>query len=81
MSIETRCRRWGRPFVADRAAIVAGRWRLCPAWRAPSPPGALTGAGAERGAGTLRSTRPPGGCGAATYPSSGPCADADGLAE
>ena len=39
MPIEIRCRRCGRPFVADRTAILAGRWRLCPACRDPRPPG------------------------------------------
>ncbi len=43
MPIEVRCRRCGRPFVADRAAILAGRWRLCPACRDPSPSGAPRG--------------------------------------
>jgi len=40
MSIETRCRRCGREYEADCAAILAGLWRLCPACRDPRPPGA-----------------------------------------
>ncbi len=43
MPIEIRCRGCGRPFVADRAAILAGRWRLCPVCRDPSPPGGVAG--------------------------------------
>ncbi len=38
MSIVIRCRRCGREFVADRHAILAGRWRLCPACRGLLPP-------------------------------------------
>ncbi len=38
MSIVTRCRRCGREFVAERQAILAGRWRFCPACRGPLPP-------------------------------------------
>ncbi|MDP9356365.1 MAG: hypothetical protein M3R02_13980 [Chloroflexota bacterium] len=38
MSIVIRCRRCGREFVADRRAILAGRWSLCPACRGPLPP-------------------------------------------
>ncbi len=38
MSIVIRCRRCGREFVADRQAILAERWRLCPACRGPLPP-------------------------------------------
>ncbi len=38
MSIVIRCRRCGREFVADRQAILAGDWRLCPMCRGPLPP-------------------------------------------
>ncbi len=38
MSIVIRCRRCGREFVADRDAILAERWRLCPMCRGPLPP-------------------------------------------
>ena len=37
MSIVARCRRRGRAFAADRAAIDAGAWRSCPACRPPAP--------------------------------------------
>lgn len=58
MSILTRCRRCGREYEADRAAILAGPavWRLCPPCRDPNPPGGLAGAAPERtplGAGGL----------------------------
>ena len=43
MSITTRCRRCGRTFQLDRAAILAGRWRLCSACRDSSPPGGAAG--------------------------------------
>ena len=45
MTITMRCRRCGREYDADRAAILAGpaRWRLCPACHDPSPPGGLAG--------------------------------------
>lgn len=33
MTIITACRRCGIEFEPDRAAIVAGTWRLCPACR------------------------------------------------
>jgi len=40
MTIATWCRRCGSEFTADRAAILAGRWRLCPDCRAkPAPVG------------------------------------------
>jgi len=45
--IEVRCRRCGRPFVADRAAILARRWSLCPACRDPLPPGGGAGGAPE----------------------------------
>jgi len=40
MSITTRCRRCGREYDADRAAILVGPrwWRLCPTCRGPLPP-------------------------------------------
>lgn len=38
MSIQTRCRRCGREFEADRAAILSGCWRLCPDCRDLPPP-------------------------------------------
>lgn len=43
MSIETRCRRCGRIYTADRTAILAGPavWRLCPDCRHPNPPGGV----------------------------------------
>ena len=44
MGMRTRCRRCGREYDLDRAAIVAGRWRLCPACRDLPPPGRADGA-------------------------------------
>ena len=45
MIVTTRCRRCGRDFDADRAAILTGPrfWKLCPLCRDPGPPGALAG--------------------------------------
>ena len=43
MSITTRCRRCGRAVEADRAAILSGLWRLCPACRDPQPPSGAAG--------------------------------------
>lgn len=58
MTIELHCRRCGRIFTTDRAAILAGPhlWRLCPECRDPSPPGGLAGGAPDRpplGAGGL----------------------------
>jgi len=36
-TIQTWCRRCGREFVADRASVVAGVWRLCPDCRGEPP--------------------------------------------
>lgn len=41
MSLSTRCRRCGREYDLDRAAILAGTWRLCPSCR--TPPGGAAG--------------------------------------
>ncbi len=38
MMLQTRCKWCGRLFDLDRAAIVRGRWRLCPDCRGPLPP-------------------------------------------
>ncbi len=38
MILEMQCRACGRLFDLDRAAIVVGRWRLCPDCRGPLPP-------------------------------------------
>ena len=40
MILQTRCKRCGRLFARDREGIIAGRWRLCPDCRNPSPPSA-----------------------------------------
>ena len=45
--IEIHCRRCGRPFVADRAAILARLWSLCPACRVPLPPGGGAGGASD----------------------------------
>lgn len=37
ITINTWCRMCGLEFVADRAAIVAGVWRLCERCRPPQP--------------------------------------------
>jgi len=46
MTIATTCRQCARAFDADRAAIVAGTWRLCPACR-ETPAATTPVAGAE----------------------------------
>jgi hypothetical protein len=33
MALVTACRVCGKPFEADRASILAGTWRTCPACR------------------------------------------------
>lgn len=38
MILQTRCRWCGRMFDLDRAAILGGKWRLCPDCRGPLPP-------------------------------------------
>lgn len=38
MTIATHCRRCGAEHEPDRAAILAGTWRDCPACRDPDPP-------------------------------------------
>jgi len=48
MSVIVVCRRCGREFAPDRRAILAGRWRLCPACRDPEPPGGAAGRPPER---------------------------------
>ncbi len=41
INISTWCRRCGIEFTADRGAVVAGTWRLCPDCREVTPPGPL----------------------------------------
>ena len=43
MGMRTRGRRCGREYDLDRAAIVAGRWRLCPSCRGLPPGGRVDG--------------------------------------
>ncbi len=38
MILQKRCTQCGRLFELDRAAILGGRWRLCPDCRGPLPP-------------------------------------------
>ncbi len=41
MMLQTRCTWCGRLFDLDRAAIVRGRWRLCPDCQEPPPTGGV----------------------------------------
>lgn len=48
MTVVTRCRQCHQDFDADRAAILAGAWRLCPTCRVLPPDSPMPLEGTER---------------------------------